>query len=254
MRADKPFVLAVSALFVGFVIGFAAGLDNPPAQNDLQWETLLAGAVAIVGGWMAYLGATAPFREKQKTKNLKFFMNMRNGAEGFWVYFVWEKDGYRLRNPLFRTIDYEGHIDETKNESKKPSRLNIATVRYSVYHMYLSLPEVPSDILTRDLYKIWSDLRDDLQSFLIETKIDNVPIEVLDDWCEESLEDAVDAFDFESGPININEVPESVKMSEEEFLKVTELSQINSEFCLFKKLEKIAVSLTRMRRYMLDNT
>lgn len=239
---------------MGFWIGFAAGLDNPPAQNGIEWETLLAGAFAIAGGWMAYYGATAPFRDEQKTKNLKFFMNMRNVADHFWAYFDLGRDGYRVRDPLFITLDSEGNVDETKNEQKRPSRWQIANVRYSIYHMYMMLPDIPSDILTKELYKIRSDFREELQTFLIETKVDNIPVEVLEAVSNERVKGSKDTIDLEDGPIKINELPENVAMSEEEFLEVTEFSQINEDFALFEKLENLAKILTRMRRYMLDHT
>lgn len=254
MRTDKLFVSVGVTLFVGFWIGFAAGLDNPPAQNDIQWETLLAGAVAIVGGWMAYRGATAPFREEQKTKNLKFFMNMRKRSEDLRCYFVWGKDGYTVRDPLFRTMDGKGNLDETKNDLKKLSRLEIATIRYTIYHLYMTLPDIPADILTRDLYKIRSDFRNELQTFLIETKVDRVPIEVMERWYQEGSDNDKCSSDPEDGPININEIPEHLRVNEEDFLKVDYYYQINKEFHLFEKMGKIAKIMTKMHYYMLNNT
>jgi hypothetical protein len=64
MRQDKQFLVVGGALFIGFWIGFAAGLDNPTREN-IEWETLAAGAAAIFGGWLAYVGARGPFDEKR---------------------------------------------------------------------------------------------------------------------------------------------------------------------------------------------
>jgi hypothetical protein len=70
MREGKYFAVVLCTLVTGFGIGFAAGLSEP-IKHEIQWETLLAGAAAIIGGWMAYRGAMAPFLdEKQRITEL----------------------------------------------------------------------------------------------------------------------------------------------------------------------------------------
>lgn len=64
-RFDKLFGIVGGALVIGFGVGLSAGLDSPPAHVEVQWETLVTGAAAIFGGWMAYSGATKPFQDER---------------------------------------------------------------------------------------------------------------------------------------------------------------------------------------------
>ena len=63
-------------LLVLMLISFFAGCLTATKLSDLEWETLLAGAAAIAGGYMAYIAAAHPLRHRQKQKSRKLAMQL----------------------------------------------------------------------------------------------------------------------------------------------------------------------------------
>ncbi|WP_417825176.1 hypothetical protein [Thalassospira lucentensis] len=81
MQFDRLFLIVAGSAAIGMFVGFTAGLDNPPASKDVQWETLVAGAAAIFGGWMAYSGAIEPYKRTRKQYFIDFHRTVNDAAE-----------------------------------------------------------------------------------------------------------------------------------------------------------------------------
>ncbi|MBR9779820.1 MAG: hypothetical protein GYB52_06785 [Rhodospirillales bacterium] len=82
--------LLISVWFVVmFLIGLAAGISA--AHNEawqlfsdsdfrVQWETLVTGFFALIGGGAAYFGATEPYRRRTKQEIIAYIVNVKKLA------------------------------------------------------------------------------------------------------------------------------------------------------------------------------
>lgn len=144
MKYDKLFLIVGGALLLGFVVGFAAGLDNPPAAFAVQWETLLAGAAAILGGWLAYIGAKKPHEEAKSNAAVVHAHEVRACFLSFLLMSDPEtKVGQHFREVMFKAskADREKFIwgiieDGVKKFPKCPA--NIAD--FELMQMYIKIP------------------------------------------------------------------------------------------------------------------
>ena len=58
----------------------------PSETQRLQWETLLAGMLAVVGAFIAYVGAVTPYRVTQRKQKMIYKSRLRDAAEVFLAY------------------------------------------------------------------------------------------------------------------------------------------------------------------------
>ncbi|PKR55497.1 hypothetical protein [Thalassospira marina] len=153
MRTDKMFILVGCVLFAGFWIGFAAGLDNPPAQNDIQWETLLAGAAALIGGWMAYQGALIPFKEHRKAVMIQFQYDVKEAGKDLWGVMGMANHSIDGGQGIFTSTDTDG-------STIVPSE--IEQLRKMVNEHLSNLPPIPREIINPVLIEIYKDFEEAL--------------------------------------------------------------------------------------------
>lgn len=135
MRELQYFIAITVAIGAGFGIGFAAGISEP-FRNDLEWETLLAGATAIVGGGMAYAGATQPFRRELRRKLDNHIHEFRSRCDGFLIF---TEPGSDLLETFIKDFDPNGLGGDDDI---------ISTLAHSAFE---KLPSVPDDIVTPEL-------------------------------------------------------------------------------------------------------
>lgn len=145
VKYDKLFLIVGGALILGFLIGFAAGMDNPPAMISVQWETLAAGGAAILGGWMAYAGATAQFREiKEKAAQIHAH-KFNEACLGFLMLTDNSVDWGRLA--------IQSYVEAKEDDDW------IEFIPDAAKETLSKLPEIPAEIADKELQKLHDQIR-----------------------------------------------------------------------------------------------
>ncbi|SOC28186.1 hypothetical protein [Thalassospira xiamenensis] len=153
MQIGRLLPIVGGALAIGLFIGFAAGLDNPPAQDEVQWETLLAGAAAIIGGWLAYNGAIHPFviaRKQSIDLHLHEF-------EKVCAAFLYVTDANDANGRQFLEDFRSGKLDV---ENDVIVVISSSTVQ--------DIPEIPKEIKTPKLIDLRQDIVIEMNSFKLK--------------------------------------------------------------------------------------
>jgi len=135
MREWQYFLAITVAIGAGFGIGYAAGMSQP-MTNDIEWETLLAGATAIVGGGLAYAGAIQPFRQERKRKADNHIHDFKARCDGFLMF---TEPGSELFEIYSKAFDPRG----CKGDEDLISKLARSA--------FETLPSIPEDIVTPEL-------------------------------------------------------------------------------------------------------
>ncbi|HBS22686.1 MAG TPA: hypothetical protein DD982_09200 [Thalassospira sp.] len=130
-------------MYIGFFIGILAGNDIPSIRQKVDWETLLAGSTAIIGGWFAYRGAVTPFKEARKSELLQFQYNVKKAGAG--VCSVLGCANLGLDSGL------HGIFPDRKESEEEQFRA------YAQEFMD-NMPEIPPRIMNLELLEIYKDL------------------------------------------------------------------------------------------------
>ncbi len=151
MRADKFLGVVSSCLLVGCFIGYVAALDSPPPgeQRGTEWETLVAGAAAILGGWLAYQGALIPFKERRKALHIQFQYDVKYAGQDVWGF---------LGRANHSLDGGQGIFTFNRKDGSSFGPTKVDQFREMALAHLNNMPPIPSEIISSELIRIYKDL------------------------------------------------------------------------------------------------
>jgi hypothetical protein len=134
--------VAITALLLGYGIGVNVTQNRETAiiftgPNRIQWEVLLTGIIALAAGYLAYLGATKPDKERKKQLASLYLVK----AEPLLIFFL------SLTNPdNIHSLKLVNSLEEDGETDKEHPLLLFASILLD------KLPDLPEEIVSGHLY------------------------------------------------------------------------------------------------------
>jgi hypothetical protein len=156
MNSTLQALLIVASALALFALGWLAGYyealqGHAPQQHlttiRIQWEVLLTGLLAILGGVLAYRGATLPARESYARHLLVYNRELNHVLSSFKN--LTSRNGpllYALSKDLYHADSYEEAITSSAKDA------------FAVF------PQIPTEVMSPDL----SDLIEKLKTCLFQ--------------------------------------------------------------------------------------